>query len=440
MVHFKTLNDFNVKNKTVIVRVDFNSEVNPQTKQVTNSMRIHAHAQSTLKELIEKGAKVVVLSHQGRIGEPDYTDLRQHTDILEKILQHPVKYIDDLFNETAQNAIKQLQEGEIIVLKNVRSWSEETKKGTPEQQSKTALIQNIAPLADIFVNDAFSVAHRDNVSMVGFTTILPSATGRIMERELTQLNTVLENPQHPCIYVMGGAKADDSLEISKYILNNNVADKLLLGGIISQLFMTAKDLKLGKGTMDFLEKKELLNLIPGIKTLLEHYSDKIILPTDVALNINGERVEVLVNNLPSEHPIFDIGTKTVEKYVEIISTAQSIVVSGPLGVYENNNFCYGTKTIFETIANSKTSSLAGGGNTIAALDKYNLTSKISYISTAGGALVEALMGKKLPGVVALETATETKILHNKPPPTAKKKNIFSLLIRIFLKKIESVHV
>ncbi|MDR0318513.1 MAG: phosphoglycerate kinase [Nitrososphaerota archaeon] len=408
MVHFKTLNDFNVKNKTVIVRVDFNSEVDSQTKQVTNSIRIHAHARATLKELIEKGAKVVVLSHQGRKGEPDYTDLSQHANILEKMLQHPVKYVDDLFNEAAQNAIKQLQEGEIIVLKNVRSWPEETKKGTSEQQAKTALVQNLSPLADIFVNDAFSVAHRDNVSMIGFTTVLPSAAGRIMERELTQLNKVLENPQHPCIYVMGGAKADDSLEISKYILNNNVADKLLLGGIISQLFMAAKDLNLGKGTMDFLEKKELLNLIPGIKTLLEHYSDKIILPTDVALNINGKRVETPVSYLPSEYPIFDIGTKTVEKYVEIISTAQSIVVSGPLGVYENSNFCYGTKTIFETIANSKTSSLAGGGNTIAALDQYNLTSKISYISTAGGALVEALMGKRLPGVVALETATETK--------------------------------
>jgi len=412
MVHFKTLNDFDVKNKTVIVRVDFNSEVDPQTKQVTNGVRICAHAQFTLKELIEKGAKVVVLSHQGRKGDPDYTDLRQHADILEFLLKRPVKYVDDLFSEKAKNAIKQLQEGEIIVLENVRSWSEETKKGSSVQQSQTDLVQNLAPLADLFVSDAFSVAHRDNVSMIGFTTVLPSAAGRIMERELTQLNKVLENPQHPCIYVMGGAKADDSLEISKYILNNNVADKLLLGGIISQLFMAAKGINLGKGTMDFLEKKGLLDLIPGIQTLLMYYPDKIMLPVDVALNINGNRVEIPVNHLPSEYPIFDVGTKTVEKYVEIISKAKSIVVSGPLGVYENNNFCYGTKTIFETIANSKTSSLAGGGNTIAALDQYGLTSKISYISTAGGALVEALMGKKLPGVVALETATETKLLHN----------------------------
>jgi phosphoglycerate kinase len=174
--------------------------------------------------------------------------------------------------------------------------------------------------------------------------------------------------------------------------------------------MVAKGLNLGKGTMDYLAKKGLLTLIPGIQNLLEKYSDKIILPVDVALNIDGKRVETPVEQLPSEHPIFDIGTKTVEKYVNIISKAKSLVVSGPLGVYENNNFCYGTKTIFGTIANSNTSCLAGGGNTIAALDQYGLTNKISYISTAGGALVEALMGKKLPGLEALETATNIKKL------------------------------
>jgi phosphoglycerate kinase len=408
MVHFKTLDDFNVKSKTVIVRVDFNSEVDPQTKQVTNGIRICAHARFTLKELVEKGAKTVIISHQGSKGDPEYTDLKQHADILRQLLTCPVKYVDDLFGEKAQNEIKQLQDGEILVLENVRGWPEETKKGTPEQQSKTELVQNIAPLADIFINDAFSVAHRDNVSVVGFTPVLPSIAGRIMEREIKQLKA-LENPHRPCVYVLGGAKADDSLEISKYILNNNVADNLLLGGIIAQLFMTAKGLSLGKGTMDFLAKKDLLHLIPGIQELLLRHPDKIMLPVDIALNIDGKRTEIPITHLPSEYPIFDIGTKTVEKYVTILSKAQSIVVSGPLGVYENTNFCYGTKTIFETIANSNVLSLAGGGNTIAAIDKYGLTDKIRYISTAGGALVEALMGKKLPGVIALETATKTKI-------------------------------
>jgi phosphoglycerate kinase len=407
MVNFKTIDDFDVKNKTVIVRVDFNSEVDPETKQVTNDTRIRAYA-TTLKELAEKGAKVVVLSHQGRKGDPDYTSLKQHAQILQQILNSPVKFVDDLFGDKAKNAIKQLKDGEILVLENVRSWQGETKKGSPEQQAKTEMVQNLAPLADLFVSDAFSVAHRDNVSMVGFTPVLPSAAGRIMERELRHLSKTLEDPHHPCVYVMGGAKADDSLEISKYILTNDVADHVLLGGVTSQLFMAAKGVDLGKKTMDFLAKKDLLQFIPGIQELLADHPNKILLPIDVALEVDGKRTEIPSSQLPSEHPIFDIGTKTVAQYVNIISTAKSIVVSGPLGVYENSEFCYGTKTVFEAIANSNAFSLAGGGNTIAAIDQYGLSDKISYISTAGGALVEFLMGKKLPGVVALETATTTK--------------------------------
>ena len=155
-----------------------------------------------------------------------------------------------------------------LVLENVRSWDGETKSGTPEQQSKTELVQNLAPLADLFVNDAFAAAHRAHVSMVGFTAVLPSAAGRIMERELKSLSKALEKPEHPCVYVMGGAKADDALEISKYVLDNGIADYVLVGGVTSQLFLAAKGVDLGKKTMDFLAKKELMQFVPGIKALL----------------------------------------------------------------------------------------------------------------------------------------------------------------------------
>lgn len=408
MAKYKTLDDFQVKNKVVLVRVDFNSEVDPATKKVTSDVRIKAHAESTLKELAEKGAKTVVLAHQGRKGDPDYLPLKQHSEILQKILNCPVKYVDDLFGEKAKTAIKNLQGGEILVLENVRGFDGETKNGTPEQHSKTELVQNLAPLADLFVNDAFAAAHRGHVSMVGFTAVLPSAAGRIMERELKSLSKALEKPEKPSAYVMGGAKADDSLEISKYVLSNSIADYVLVGGVTSQLFLAAKGVDLGKKNMDFLAKKELTGLIPGIKALMEQYPTKVVVPVDVALDVNGKRKETPVSKLPTEYSIFDIGAKTVENYTKIISTAKSIVVSGPMGVYENKEFNYGTKKVFEAIANSKAFSLAGGGNTIAAIEEYGLTKKISYISTAGGALIEFLMGKKLPGVVALETAVQTK--------------------------------
>lgn len=408
MAKYLTLDDFKVKDKVVLVRVDFNSEIDPNTKKVTSDVRIKAHAESTIKELAEKGAKTVILAHQGRKGDPDYTPLKQHAEILAKILKRPVQYVDDVYGDKAKTAIKALKSGEILVLENVRSFDGETKNGTPEQHAKTELVQNLAPLADLFVNDAFAAAHRGHVSMVGFTAVLPSAAGRIMERELKSLSRALEKPEKPCVYVMGGAKADDSLEISKYVLSNGIADYVVVGGVTSQLFLAAKGVDLGKKTMDFLAKKELTQFILGIKELLIKYPEAVVLPVDVALDVNGKRKEIPVSKLPTEFSIFDIGAKTVENFGKLISKAKSIVVSGPMGVYENKEFNFGTKKVLEAIANSKAFSLAGGGNTIAAIEEYGLTKKIGYISTAGGALIEFLMGKKLPGVVALENAVKTK--------------------------------
>jgi len=408
MAKYLTLDDVQVKTKIVLVRVDFNSEIDPGTKKVTSDVRIRAHAEKTIKELAEKGAKVVILAHQGRKGDPDFTPLKQHAEILGKILKCHVKYVDDVYGEKAKKAIRSLQGGEILVLENVRSFDGETKSATPEQQAKTELVQNLAPLADLFVNDAFAAAHRGHASMVGFTAVLPSVAGRIMESELKSLSRALEKPKKPCVYVMGGAKADDSLEISKYVLSNGIADYVIVGGVTAQLFLAAKGIDLGKGNMAFLAKKELTGLIPGIQALLKQYLEKVILPLDLALDVNGKRKEIVVTKLPTEYSIFDIGTKTVEKYAKLISDAKSIVVSGPMGVYENKEFNYGTRGVFEAIAASKDFSLAGGGNTIAALQEYGLSKKIGYVSTAGGALIEFLMGKKLPGVVALETAVKKK--------------------------------
>lgn len=408
MAKYLTLDDVQVKNKVVLVRVDFNSEIDPETKKVTSDVRIRAHGEKTIKELAEKGAKVVILAHQGRKGDPDFTPLKQHAAILAKILKRPVKYVDDVYGEKAKKAINSLKSGEILVLENVRSFDGETKSGTPEQQAKTEIVQNLAPLADLFVNDAFAAAHRGHASMVGFTAVLPSVAGRIMESELKSLSLALEKPKKPCVYVMGGAKADDSLEISKYVLSNGIADYVIVGGVTAQLFLAAKGVDLGKGNMAFLAKKELTGLIPGIQALLKQYPEKVIVPVDLALDVNGKRREISVTKLPTEYSIFDIGAKTVEKYAKLISGAKSIVVSGPMGVYENKEFNYGTRGVFEAIAASKGFSLAGGGNTIAALKEYGLSKKIGYISTAGGALIEFLMGKKLPGVVALETAVRKK--------------------------------
>jgi len=408
MAKYLTLDDVAVKDKVVLVRVDFNSPVDPDSKKVLDDARIRAHVETTIKELAEKSAKIVILAHQGRKGDPDFIPLKQHAEILSKVLGKPVKYVDDVFGEKAKDAIKNLKSGEILVLENVRTYAAETKEGTPEAHAETELVKNLSPLAGLFINDAFAAAHRAHVSIIGFTAVLQSAAGRIMERELKSLGRVLESPEKPCVFILGGAKADDSLEISRYVLNNRIADYVLTGGVVGHVFLAANGFDLCKSNMDFLEKKELMGLVPGIKELMQRFPDKIKIPKDIAVEVNGKRKEIFVNELPVDYPIFDIGAKTVEDYSKIISGAKSIVVSGPMGVFENSEFIFGTKTIFEKIADSKAFSLAGGGHTIAALQELGLSNKISYVSTAGGALIEFLMGKKLPGVVALEKAAARK--------------------------------
>ena len=404
MPKFLTIDDFDLKNKTVLVRVDFNSPLDPATKQIINDKRIRAHAETTIKDLVQKGAKTVILAHQGRPGDPDFIALDQHARLLGKALNMPVQYVNDVVGKQAQSAIKALKSGEVLVLGNVRSLQYEQNKGTPEEHSKTGFIQNLFPLADVFINDAFAAAHRAHASMVGFTAVLPSAAGRIMERELKALGKVLESPEKPSVFIIGGAKGDDSLDISKYVLENKIADHVLTGGVIGHIFLVATGVDMGKANMHFLEKKELMGLVPGIKELMELYPGAIVVPIDLAMEVNKQRKEITVDELPTDNLIFDIGTRTAKKFADIMLKAKTIVVSGPVGVFENPEFKKGSQIVLEAVAESQGYSLVGGGHTVAAVEKLGLAKKMSYISTAGGALIEFLMGKQLPGVVALEKA------------------------------------
>jgi phosphoglycerate kinase len=225
-----------------------------------------------------------------------------------------------------------------------------------------------------------------------------------MERELKALGRVLQAPEKPCIYILGGAKADDSLKISQYVLKNKIADHVLTGGVTGHLFLAAKGVDLGKSNMEFLEKKELMGLMLGIKDLMKAYPGKVEVPIDLAVDVKGKRKEIPVTDLPTDYPIYDIGKNTVKKYSDLVRDAKSIVISGPMGVFENKEFAQGTKKLFEAIASSKAFSLVGGGHTIAAVEELGLAKKMGYVSTDGGALIEFLMGEQLLGVVALEKA------------------------------------
>lgn len=404
MARLLTIDDVNVKNKVILVRVDFNSPVNPKTKSILDDTRIRAHGESTIKELAQKGAKVIVLAHQGRPGEFDFIPLKQHTRILSRILGKQVKYIDDLYGKKAKKNIGKLESGEVLVLENTRTYSGEQLSKRPEEHAKSVFIKELTPLVDIFVNDAFSVAHRSHASVVGFSTVLPSVAGRVMERELRALSRIREAQDKPCVFILGGVKADDSLEISRYVLKNSIADYVLTGGITGQLFLVAIDIDIGEPNKAFLEEHNLLSLVPYIKKLMKTNPGRIKVPVDVAVEINGKRKELATGRLPTEYPILDIGTETIKQYSHFISEAKSIVVSGPTGVYERKEFEKGTKEVLEAVAVSDAFSLVGGGHTVAAVKEFGIADKMSYISMAGGALTEFLMGKNLPGITALKKA------------------------------------
>jgi phosphoglycerate kinase len=297
-------------------------------------------------------------------GAPDFSTLQRHTEILGKILGKPVNYVNDIFGDKAKAAINKLKQGEVLVLENVRMFPGERAKLTPEEHAKSDLVKNLAPLIDVYVGDAFAVSHRAHASIVGFPTVIPAVAGRVMEKELKILNKVKKAEEEPCIFVMGGAKADDAEAVSNYVLSHGIADYVLTGGVTGHLFLHAQGVNIGDINVKFLEKNNFLQYVPKIQELFKKYNGKVLMPSDFGIDVDGHRKDITLKDLPSQYSIFDIGPKTVDKYTKFLNKAKIIVLSGPMGVYEREEFVLGTKGIFEAVASSDAFSVAGGGNTI----------------------------------------------------------------------------
>lgn len=402
---FFTMDDFVFKGKTVLVRVDINTPLDPK-KGLQDSPRIAEHA-ATLKALSEKGAKVVALAHQGRPYSDDFVSLKGHAALLSKHAGLPVGFIDGLFSDAVLARVAKLKLGEILLLENTRFYAEETEEVKDGQAFlKSRFLQRLSPAADFFVNDAFSVSHRLQASVVGPSLFLPSCAGLVMERELNGLQRALEHAEHPNVYVLGGAKPDDVFELLKYACETPAVDKVLTSGILGELCILAGGFSVGPAKMKLLKENGFDALVPGLKALLARYSLKIEFPQDVAVLEGGKRKEYSVKSLSSaKGPSFDLGAKTISRYAQILSTAKTIYFKGPVGKYEDPLFAQGTREILRAIAGGKAFSLMGGGHSLNALEKFGIPQgKISHVSLAGGAVVAYLQGKPLPGVEALRQA------------------------------------
>ncbi|MBQ8018632.1 MAG: phosphoglycerate kinase [Methanobrevibacter sp.] len=401
---FNTIDDFDVEDKTVLVRVDVNSPVDPGSGIILDDTRLKLHAQ-TIKELSNKGAKVVILAHQSRPGKKDFTTLSQHADALSEILNLRVRYVDSLFSNSAKEAIKALKPHEILLLENARFFSEETLSRTPLEQSKTHLVTQLSPLIDYFVNDAFAAAHRSQASLVGFTVNTPSAAGRVMEKELTVIQDALDNVEHPCVFLLGGMKPDDSIDVMENVLSNGTADSILTTGIVGNIVLWASGADIGEVNRNFIISRGYEDMVAKSKELIERFGDKVKYPIDVACEIDGERVDIDYTEIPNES-IFDIGVKTIAYYAGEIRDAKAIFANGPAGVFEDPKFALGTEDLINAIANSNGFSLIGGGHIAAATAGLGLEDQMSHLSSGGGACISMLAGKKLAAVEALKNSKD----------------------------------
>jgi len=403
MNEYNTLDDFNLDNKTVLLRVDFNMPLDKNTLDIIDTTRIK-RVLPTIKELIDKNAKTVILAHQGRKDSWDFTNLEKHAKALEKLLGREVKFVEDIFGEKAKDAIKNLKPKEVLLLDNVRKFNGETEKKSASEHAQSDLVQNLYPITDIFVNDAFAAAHRAQCSLVGFTEVIPSCAGRLMEKELSTLSEIIEKPEKPSVFLFGGAKFSDVIVTIERLLDNKTADKIILTGLPANAFLKAEGINLGDKNEEMLEKEGTAENYKEIKKLISKYKDKIYLPVDFAQQENTNRIEIDLSQLPTNYNLFDIGQKSIESFKNILSGAKTVFLSGPCGVFENPSFIKGTKEIFTFVAQSDVFSIVGGGHTVAAVEQLGLDNKISHISTGGGSLEKFMMGEKLPVVEALINA------------------------------------
>lgn len=341
------------------------------------------------------------MAHQGSPGSDDFISLEQHTEILRKY-GFDATFVDDIFGKKAKEAISEVKDGEILVLQNVRYFDGELKKAPPEEVAKEPLVQELYPFFDLFVNDAFGAAHRSQASIVGFTTVLPSVAGRLVEKEIRTLTEATATDQHPWTLVLGGSKVEDKVEILSKLLATGRVDNAVLGGLVGILFLIAAD-KIPESYSAPI--KGYANAMDTARELTTTYSDVILLPEDAAVERNGNRIDCEFSDM-NNNPFLDIGPRTAAKYTELITNSAVVFANGPMGYFEKEVFASGTEMILKAIADCKGVTVVGGGHMGAMANKMRLESEITHISTGGGATINFLTGKKLDLILALEDAAK----------------------------------
>ena len=351
MARVLTLGNVNVEDKTVLVRVDINCPMDPATNTFLDDTRIKAIL-PTLNRLSK--AKVIILAHQSRPGKNDFTSTLGHSRELGRLLGRQIKWVDDIYGTKAMEAIEQLQNGQILMLNNVRMDEQEiSATGDFTTMAKTKMVQALSGIADIFVNDAFACAHRSTPSITGFTHEIPCVAGELMGQEIRKLDSALEDPQRPCMAILGGIKVDDSVTVADNMLRKGIADSVWVTGGVANMMVELSGVDIGELNHNFLVNElgdNYHSTVETAKSLLNDFSQQIHLPVDLAANIEANRVDLFLADLPVEAPLIDLGIQSTMAISAAIKKAGTIILNGPAGIFELPDFSLGTIEILNALS------------------------------------------------------------------------------------------
>jgi phosphoglycerate kinase len=402
-----TLEDVDLRGRTVLYRVDVNSPLEPSTGKLLDDGRLRGII-PTLKGL--ESSQVVIIGHQSRPGKSDFTSMSKHCKRLSQILGRPIKFVPDVCGDEAIDEIRNMSKGEIIFLDNVRKNEEEygVKYSSNKDTEDTDIVTTLSSVSDVFVTDAFAAAHRRSPTLTGFTRSLPCIAGTLMEKEIRTLRTALRNPLRPYLAILGGAKCDDSVRVALNLISRGQVDRIAFVGVTGNLMLWIDGNDIGERNKDFIRNSlgDDFEIAWGMaQRIISEHPEKIFLPVDVAVESNGKRIPLSIDDLPTENPIYDIGIETLKSLKPLVQNAECILWNGPASYFELPEFAFGTIEILNMCTETNAMTIIGGGHTSALVNSRGASKLISHNSTGGGSTMSFLSGDQMPVIASLKDSS-----------------------------------